>query len=292
MLRPTMKILIAGCGWLGRAVARALVARGDRVVGIRRDHAAASELEAIGVEPLQMDLLRSEDVRRLPGDVEAVVACLAPGARGAEMYQRTYVDAVGALLDAYSERELSSFVYTSSTGVFGHDDGREVSERSAVLPGSDTARVLVRAEDQVLNRARAQRYPACVVRLSGLYGPRRFGVIDRVREGRLALGHGDDAWMNFCHRTDATRTVVGALDRGRSGEIYHASDATPVRRRDLIQWVSERFGFDPVHAPEGSAPASGTNRRIDSSWSREQLGIELAYPSFREGLDEAISGSN
>ena len=287
-----MKVLIAGCGWLGMAVARALVARGDRVVGIRRDPAAASELEALGVEPLPLDLLRPEDSRRLPIDVDAVVACLAPGARGAKAYERTYVDAVGTLLDVYSRRELNRFVYTSSTGVFGQTDGSEITERSAVVPVGDTARVLVRAEEQVLGRARTQGYPACVVRLSGLYGPQRFGVIDRVREGRLALGRGDDAWMNFCHRTDAARSVLAALERGRPGEVYHASDAVPVRRRDLIHWVAERFGFDPVHAPADSAVATGTNRRIGAAWSRERLGIELAFPSFREGLGEAFSGSN
>lgn len=287
-----MNILIAGCGWLGRAVARTLVARGDRVVGIRRDPAAASELEGLGIEPLQMDLLRPEELRRLPGEIDAIVACLAPGARGPDTYERTYVDAVGTLLDTYSDGDLGSFVYTSSTGVFGQSDGCEVSERSQVDPVTRTARVLVRAENQVLRRARSEGFPACVVRLSGLYGPERFGVIDRVRQGRLALGRGDDAWMNFCHRTDAARTVVAALDRGQPGVIYHASDATPVRRRDLIRWVAEHFGFDPVHAPADSSPAGGTNRRIDAAWSREQLGIELAYPSFREGLGEAINESN
>lgn len=285
-----MKVLIAGCGWLGLAVARTLVARGDRVVGIRRDPGAAAELETAGVEPLIVDLLRPEALQQLPDDVEAVVACLAPGARGTKTYERTYLDAVRTLLDAYARRETRSFVYTGSTGVFEQTDGSEVSERTAVLPASDTAHVLVRAEQQVL--ARAKSCPTCVVRLSGLYGPGRFGVVDRVREGRLALGPGDDAWLNFCHRTDAARSVVAALDRGRAGDIYHASDATPVRRRDLILWVADRFGFDPGRAPEGPATAATPNRRVGAAWSRKQLDVALAYPSYREGLGEAFSESS
>jgi nucleoside-diphosphate-sugar epimerase len=285
-----MDVLIAGCGWLGMAVARTLVGRGDRVVGIRRDPSAAAELQAIGVEPLVLDLLHPEAARRLPTAVDAVVACLAPGGRGAETYERTYVDAVRTLLDAYSRCGRRAFVYIGSTGVFGQSDGSEVCERTPVLPASDTAQVLVRAERQVLARARS--YPACVVRLSGLYGPGRFGVIDRVREGRLALGRGDETWMNFCHLTDAARSVIAALDRGRAGEIYHASDSTPVRRRELVRWVAERFGFDPIHATERSAGPASTNRRIGAAWSRERLGVALAYPSFREGLSEALSESS
>jgi nucleoside-diphosphate-sugar epimerase len=285
-----MDVLIAGCGWLGMAVARSLVARGDRVVGIRRDPAAAAEMESIGVSPLILDLSRPDATSLLPTKVDAVVACLAPGGRGTVDYERTYVGAVGQLLDRYSRPATRTFVYTGSTGVFGQSDGSEVDERTPVLPTSDTARVLVRAERQLLARARS--CPTCVVRLSGLYGPGRFGVIDRVRQGRLALGRGDDAWMNFCHLTDAARSVVAALDRGRAGETYHASDANPVSRRELILWVAERFGFDPVRDPRATAAAAGKNRRIVAAWSRERLGIELAYPSFREGLGEALSGPN
>lgn len=285
-----MNVLIAGCGWLGRAVARSLVARGDRVVGIRRDPAAAAELESIGVEALILDLLRPEAARELPEDIDGVVACLAPGGRGAEHYERTYVDSVGTLLETYSRRETRAFVYTGSTGVFGQSDGSEVHERTPVEPKSDTAQVLARAERQVLDRA--QSFAACVVRLSGLYGPGRLGVIDRVVKGRLALGRGDDAWMNFCHLTDAARSVVAALDRGRAGETYHASDANPVRRREVILWVAERFGFDPVREPQGPAATARISRRIVAAWSRERLGVELAYPSFREGLGEALSERN
>jgi len=287
-----MHVLIAGCGWLGKTVARELVARGDRVTGIRRDPAAATELEAIGVEPLFLDLAGPDAARKLPGDIEAVVACPAPGARGIEQYERTYIDGVRMLLEAYAPRELRSFVYTGSTGVFGQTDGGEVREQTPVLPAGETARVLVRAEERVLARARDRSCPTCLVRLSGLYGPGRFGVVDRVREGRLALGHRDDAWMNFCHRTDAARSVVAALDRGRPGEVYHASDATPVWRRELILWVAEQFGFEPVRDPGDTARAGGTNRRISAEWSRARLGVELAYPSFREGLIEALSESS
>jgi nucleoside-diphosphate-sugar epimerase len=287
-----MKVLIAGCGWLGTAVARTLIERGDRVTGIRRDPEAAAELKAMGVEPLCLDLLRPGSSRELPDEIEAIVACPAPGTPGVEQYERTYIDALRVLLEFYASSKLKGFVYTGSTGVFGQTDGGEVREHTPVLPTNDTARVLVRAEEQVLAWGREHSCSTCVVRLSGLYGPERFGVIDRVRDGRLGLGEGDDAWMNFCHRADAARSVVAALDRGRPGEVYHASDETPVRRRELILWLAEHYGFEPVRSPAGTTLAAGTNRRISADWSRSRLGIELAYPSFREGLVRALSESN
>ena len=268
-----MRVLIAGCGWLGLAVGRVLAARGDRVWGVRRSSAAADELEHAGLSPLALDLARAGPAARLP-DVDAVLACPAQDGGGVEAYRETYVAAVGALLACYPARDLP-FVYTSSTGVFGRTDGAWVDERTPVDPRTATAAVLVEAERQVLDAG------GRVLRLSGLYGPERYGVVDRVRTGRLALGAGEQRFMNLCHREDATRAAIAALARGSAGGVYHASDAEPVRRGDLVRWVAARLGIEP-HASD--VDRAGPDRRVDAAWSRTVLGIELAYPTFRDGL--------
>jgi nucleoside-diphosphate-sugar epimerase len=120
-----------------------------------------------------------------------------------------------------------------------------------------------------------------VVRLSGLYGPGRTGILDRVRSGALALGPGDDAWMNFCHRDDAVSFVLAALERAEPGAIHHGSDASPARRREVVEWIAARLGIAPRRG-EGGAP--GPSRRILSARTRAALGVALAWPSFRDGL--------
>jgi len=280
-----MRVLIVGCGWLGRAIGEALVARGDRAVGVRRSEAARDELERLGLGALVADLSLPGAAERLPVDVDAVVACPAPAQSGVESYRSTYVVAVGAALERYRARGLGAFVYTGSTGVFGRDDGSEVDERTPVDPATATGRVLVEAERQVLDAAAAGAVPGIVVRLSGLYGPGRYGVIERVREGRLALGAGEDRWMNLCHREDAARAVLAALDRGEPGAVYHASDSEPVRRGDLVHWVAARLGIEPATT---DTPPRGASRRVRADWTRRVLDIELAYPTFRDGLEEVF----
>jgi nucleoside-diphosphate-sugar epimerase len=284
-----MQVLIAGCGWLGKAVGRRLLERGDRVVGIRRSPSARSELERLGIEPLLIDLTEPGVERRLPRGLDGIVACLAPGAPGVEAYERAYLRGVRPLLEHAARDGTGGFVYTGSTGVFGEDVGEEVDERTPVSPVGETGRILEQAERQVVSEPDGRGLRASVVRLSGLYGPGRFGVIDRVRSGRLALGPGDDRWMNFCHLEDAVRSVVAALDRGRGGTVYHASDAEPVRRRELVRWVAAGLGIDPPVRESGPASARGGNRRISAAWSRAQLGVELAYPTFRDGLADELS---
>jgi len=274
-----MHVLVAGCGWLGAAIARRLVERGERVTAVRRDPARAGALASLGVTPLTVDLAAPGAEALLP-DADAVVACQAAGDDSREAYRAAYVDANRALLLAARRARARAFVYTGSTGVFGQRDGSDVDERSLPQATGSAAEALLEAE-RLVTGAAADGLRASVVRLSGLYGPGRTGVVDRVRSGALALGGGDDAWMNFCHLDDAVSFVLAALDRARPGAIHPGSDARPARRREVIEWIATRIGTAPRR---NDAAAMGPNRRILSEATREVLGVTLAYPSFREGL--------
>ena len=276
-----MHVLIAGCGWLGTAVAKALLARGDRVTGIRRDPARAAALAPLGIAPLALDLCAPGAAGLIPA-VDAVVACQSSSADGPEAYRAAYLTATGALLEAAQAHRAGAFVYTGSTGVFGQRDGGEVDEATPPSPASPSAEVLVEAERLVLGAPAALGVPARLVRLSGLYGPGRSGTLQRVRSGALALGPGDEAFMNFCHLEDAVAFVLAALDRGAPGATYHGSDAAPPTRREVVTWLAGRLGIEP-HQVAG-APPPGPNRRISSARSRAELAVALRYPTFKEGF--------
>jgi nucleoside-diphosphate-sugar epimerase len=273
-----MHVLVAGCGWLGTALARRLVARGDRVTGIRRDPARVAALAALGIEPLALDLSAASSEARLPA-ADAIVACQSAAADSEPAYRAAYLDANRTLLAAAS-RSGARLVYTGSTGVFGQRDGSDVDEATPPAPSSATGEVLAAAERLVLDAA-ARGARGAIVRLSGLYGPGRVGTVERVRSGALALGPGDDAWMNFCHLEDAIAFVAAALDRAPAGAVLHGSDARPARRREVVEWIAHRLGIPP---PRTDRPAPGPNRRILSARSRAALGVELRWPSFSDGF--------
>ena len=277
-------VLVAGAGWLGSTLSRVLAGQGHRVTAVRRDPSRAEALASPGVTPLALDLCAPGAAGRLPRDLDAVVACQSAGADGEAAYRRAYVDATGTLLDALrSSGHPAALVYTGSTGVFGQRDGSEVDESTPPAPASPAAEVLVLAERLVLG-ASGPDLRTVVLRLSGLYGPGRIWPVERVRGGQIALGPGDGAWLNLCHLDDAVAAVAAALERGVSGRVYHASDAEPVRRRDLVTWVAGRLGIPPPRLPEGARAPPLPDRRIRAERSRQELGLALRHPSFREGL--------
>jgi nucleoside-diphosphate-sugar epimerase len=281
-----MHVLVAGCGWLGTALARRLVARGDRVTGVRRDAARAEALAALGITPLALDLLDPSSGARLPA-ADAIVACQSAAGDTEAAYRAAYLDANRTLLDA-AARSGAPLVYTGSTGVFGQGDGSDVNETTPPAPASATGEVLAQAERLVLGAAGAG-VRASVVRLSGLYGPGRAGIVERVRSGALALGPGDDAWMNFCHLEDAITVVLAALAAAPAGAVYHGSDARPTRRRDVVAWISARIGVPPRRSER---PAAGPNRRVLSEATRAALAVELQYPSFVDGVAALIPSAS
>lgn len=261
------------------------------MTGVRRNRAAASALRASGIEPLALDLSDWHAMSRLPSDTEAIVACQSALGESEDAYRLAYLESNRNLLEAAGRLSVRAIVYTSSTGVFGQRDGSTVDEKTPVHPAGPSAEILAEAERLLIDAA-SRGLPARVVRLSGLYGPARDGVVERVRSGVLGTGPGDDTWMNWCHRDDAVSAIVAAIDRGRSGAIYHATDAEPARRREVVEWIAGRLGIAPAKLDGDHARSSGgrrgAHRRIVGDWTRAELGLELAYPSFRDGLAPLI----
>ena len=192
------------------------------------------------------------------------------------------MDANRALIAAAARGGARALVYTGSTGVFGQRDGSDVDEATPPAPASETGAVLVEAE-ALVRGAGSGALRACVIRLSGLYGPVAPASSSACAAASSRSGPGDDAWMNFCHRDDAVTFVLAAIERGeRRGRSTTAVTREPARRREVVGWIARAARIPPPRAERGraAAPAGG----IRSERTRAALGVALAYPSFREGL--------
>jgi NADH dehydrogenase len=109
-------ILIVGItGVLGRETARQLLAAGHSVRGLTRNPASAADLQALGAEIVQGDLIDKTSLERACQGVEAVFAA-AHQLMGTGKYTSEAVDDEGhrALIDAAKEAGVKHFVYTSA----------------------------------------------------------------------------------------------------------------------------------------------------------------------------------
>jgi nucleoside-diphosphate-sugar epimerase len=284
-----MRVLIVGCGYVGLPLGAALAALGHEVFGLRRAPwgAAGRGPEADGIKPLSGDITRPEDLARLPAGYDWVVNCVSSSGGGPEEYRSVYVQGTRNLLEWLAARPPRKFVYTSSTAVYGQNDGSVVDEAAPTEPVAATARVLVEAEKVLLEAVRQSGFPAIIVRLAGIYGPGRGHRFKQYLSGQARIQGDGGRILNMIHREDAVGALMAALEKGRPGQIYNAVDDEPVTQLGCYQWLSGALGRPlPPPAPEGpgaSRKRGSANKRVSNRKLKTELGYTFKYPTFRQG---------
>jgi nucleoside-diphosphate-sugar epimerase len=279
-----MNVLILGCGYLGSRVTAAYHADGHAVTALTRSPARADDFRRRGWAPVVGDVL--DPGLRLPA-AEVVVYAVGYDRAAGRPLRAVYVGGLANVLDRLPPP--GRFVYVSSTGVYGQTDGAEVDESSPTEPADEAGRAVLEAE-QLLRRAGSRQRPVgapIILRLAGLYGPGRLIGAARLRTGEPIPGD-PDGWLNLIHVDDGVRAVRAAAERGVAGAVYNVSDGCPVGRRDFYGELARLLGT-PASRFVGSSATGAPNRRIVSRRLREELGVDLAYPSYVEGLRQAVN---
>ena len=276
--RQNRRVLVAGCGYLGLPLARQLHALGWQVTGVTQSAESATRLRLEPFRVLACDIADPAAVARLgsPGSFDAVIHCASSGRRGAEVYRHVYREGARHLLEALRP---GRFLFTGSTSVYAQTDGGIVTEESPARPDRETGQILREAEDLALAAG------GIVARLAGLYGPDRWALLQRFRDGTAVI-EGDGArCLNQIHRADAASALVLLLDPRIAPGIYNVADDTPSTQREIYAAFARHFGqpLPPVAPSDPQRKRGWTHKRVSNAKLRA-LGWEPLYPSFRDAL--------
>ncbi len=282
-----MRVLIAGCGYIGSSLGVELVRQGHKVFGLRRSRSAEAELKAAGIEPLSADISQATELAALPSAYDWVVDCVSAGLGGGPAaYKAAYLEGMTNLLAWLQPAPPNKFVYTSSTSVYGQTGGETVDETSPAEPSAETGKILVATENKLLSAAR-KGFPAIVLRLAGIYGPGRGYWLKQVVSGQARLEGAGDRVLNMVHRDDVAGAILTALERGQPGEVYNVVDDEPVTQRAFFQGLSAFLGKPmPSPAAEPAPPSKRglSNKQVSNRKLKTELGYRFKYPTFREGF--------
>jgi nucleoside-diphosphate-sugar epimerase len=287
-----MRVLIVGCGYVGLPLGAELVRQGHEVFGLRRSTHAADELKAAGLHPLFADVTKPGELKNLPRDFDWVVNCTASGGGGADDYRKIYLEGNRRLVSWLMGSPLKKFIYTSSTSVYGQNDGTVVTEESPAAPEAGTAKVLVETEKVLLAAAR-ENYPALVLRVAGIYGPGRGHSFKQFLHGEARIEGDGSRFLNMIHRDDLIGGIIAALENGRAGEIYNATDDRPVSQSDFFHWLAAELKKPmPAGVPaeaETLRRRGATNKRVSNAKLKTELKYEFRFPDFRAGYAAEIA---
>jgi nucleoside-diphosphate-sugar epimerase len=282
--------LIVGCGYTGLRLGRRLLAEGHRVVGTTRDPGRAERLEAAGIEAKILDLAQPGGERALNRESPDVCFYLAPP------LERSSGAEVEAVLRVLGRAPLEAFVYASSTAVYGDRSGAVVDESSLPHPDSAAGRARLDTERRVLRAGWSLDTRPRIARIGGIYGPHRT-LREAIRDGRYRVIRGYRTWSNRIHVDDLVEGLLAIWRHGQNGRVYNLVDDEPHLTDEFPRMVAERCGLTlRTLRLEEAREAYGTDRlarklgskRVSNARMREELGVRLRYPSFREGVPAAL----
>lgn len=265
------RVLIAGCGDLGVRVAHRMIARGDRVWALRRHPPARDDS---GIVWIAADLTDPQTLQALPSDITQVVHAPTPDAREAAAYRVVFVDGLQNLLAALTT--VQRVLLVSSSAVYGDSGGNWVDETTPAEPPGFNGEILLQAERWLS----AQPLSSVVLRLAGLYGPGRLGLIERLRQGKAQVPRTSPHWANRIHIDDAAAAVVHVLGLEQPQSLYLGVDDTPLPIDTLYDCLATLVGAPPPG--EGDSPRGIGNKRLSNARLRAS-GWAPQWPDARAG---------
>ena len=284
----TQTLFVFGAGYVGAAFARTMAARGWDVAATGRSEAARSELEAVGLRPV--DPADAHELSARVAQARAVLITAAPDEAGCPA-----LAALAPILRV-EHRPPAWIGYLSTTGVYGDRGGGWVREDSPLAPLSEPARRRVAAEAGWRDLGATIGAPVHLFRLPGIYGPGR-SAFDRLRDGTARRLVRPGQVFSRIHRDDIVSALVASLARGGARTTLNLCDDEPCPPQDVITYAAALMGVAPppeeAFEADAISPASrrfyGESKRVANARAKAMLGWRPMYPSYREGLEAVVA---
>ncbi|HSW73503.1 MAG TPA: SDR family oxidoreductase [Chlamydiales bacterium] len=269
------QIAIIGCGYVGTELAKQLGKKGFFVTCTTRNKKKLSSLNKVAQHSAICRGSDEKEVAQIIKDQDVIVVTVS--ADSMDAYKDTYLRTAQTLRHfALEKKKPKTLIYTSSTAVYGDQNGYWVDENSPLSSDSDPIKVLIETEDTFLSLAKLG-WKVCVLRLGEIYGPKR-DLVRKVKDlqDHVVPGKGD-TYTNMVHLQDIVGAADYAITHSLEGVYNLADDDHPIRK-DLFEKVAEAHRLKkPVWDPHLTMKLTRGNKRV-SNHKIKSAGYVLKYP--------------
>ncbi len=280
MSRP---LILLGCGYVGSHLARRALADGRQVRALSRSMGKLAPLAALGAETKYVDVSSPKQLPIVLSGLHGATVVysippagmMSPGAAMRVSLQAAYGAGAGC------------FIYFSSSGLYGSapDDDTWIDEDTPVAL-DDPPMKNVMTDEETIEASAFDRMRCVILRLAPVYGPGK-GVRERIKAGKYKLLDEGEHAISRIYIDDVASVVFAAEERAEHKSKFLVADDEPTTQLAYATWLCERMKvpmppsrsqFEP-----GKPRVEHRNRKIKNAKLKAALGIEMKYPSFREG---------
>ena len=192
-----------------------------------------------------------------------------------------------------ANKKLMWLGYLSSTSVYGNHNGEWVTESSDTNPTSDTGMHRLQAEKKFLNT----NLPVRIFRLSGIYSKER-NVLDRLKHQETKVVQMNNHIFSRIHVEDIAQTLWNSFQKSKAKDIFNVSDDMPCSYKEVVEYALNLLGIDKPKEvslkdlPEGRMKNFYLDSKKVSNQKAKLMGLQLKYPTYKEGLDSIFNQLN
>jgi nucleoside-diphosphate-sugar epimerase len=278
-----------GLGYTAQALGRVLAAAGWRVAGTSRSAAGAAELERDGWTAFAFSRDHTLDPACFAGATHILVS-VPPDEAGDPVLQ--------AMGEVIADQRPAWLGYLSTTGVYGDRSGGWVDESADLLPVGARGRRRVAAESAWRDLMRRRGTPVHLFRLAGIYGPGR-SALDQLRAGTAKRIDKPGQLFSRIHVEDIVATLRASIAQPNPGAAYNVGDDEPAPPQEVVAHAAALLGlpapplepFDPARLSPMAASFYAESKRVANRRIKQELGVRLAFPTYREGLAALLAGA-
>jgi len=272
------RLFCFGLGFSALALAQQLRDKGFAIAGTCRSKEKAAALREEGIEAFVYGPDRALDPAALKGTTYLLLS-IPPDDNG-DLVARDLGNSLQAL-------PLQWVGYLSTTGVYGDRGGDWVDELTPLAPSTARGRRRLEAEEQWA----ALDLPLHIFRLAGIYGPGR-NQLATLRAGTAKRIIKEGQVFSRIHVEDIANVLAASIAHPAPGTAYNVCDNEPAPPQDVVTYAAELLGIEPPpEVPFEEADLSpmaksfyAESKRVSNKRIREDLGVTLRYPTYREGL--------
>lgn len=274
-------IFCFGLGYSALSLVKQLLSDGWRVSGTCRTSEKCERLRIAGITAYIFDTdLPLQEIWDLQS-VTHVLHSIPPNEHIGDTVYQHHLNELRKLPN------LEWLGYLSTTGVYGDHGGAWVNEATKINPPPGRNQRRADAESLWL----ASGLPAHIFRLSGIYGKGR-SIIDELKVGTAHRIYKEGQVFSRIHVEDIALILRSSIQAPNPGRIYNCADNKPAPQNEVVEYAAKLLkiappalvNFENAELSEMAKSFWASNRRIKNERIKQELNVQLKYPSYIEGL--------